>query len=29
LGLQTVMPEGWQWGQDPFARLVAANIALK
>ena len=29
LGLQTVMPEGWQWGQDPFARLVVANIALK
>jgi hypothetical protein len=29
LGWRTVMPMGWDWGQDPLARLVGANIALK
>ena len=24
--MRTSMPEGWQWGQDPFARLKAAGI---
>ena len=29
LGWRTTMPAGWDWGQDPLARLVGANIALK
>lgn len=24
--LRTKMPEGWSWGDDPFARYVAANV---
>jgi len=27
-GLQNDMPQGWSWGDDPFARLAAAEIAL-
>jgi hypothetical protein len=29
LGLQTTMPEGWEFGQDVFARLKVAGIQLK
>lgn len=28
LGLRTSMPNGWEWGQDPLARLRAAGIDL-
>ena len=27
-GLRRKMPEGWEWGDDPFARYKAANIDL-
>ena len=29
MGWRTTMPAGWEWGNDPMARLVGANIALK
>lgn len=29
LGLRTVMPEGWQFGQDVYARITFANIQLE
>lgn len=29
LDLQTSMPEGWQFGDDVFARLKAGNVILK
>ncbi|NMC59268.1 MAG: hypothetical protein GYA51_07800 [Candidatus Methanofastidiosa archaeon] len=29
LGLKTSMPSGWKIGDDPLARLTAANIHLK
>jgi hypothetical protein len=28
LGLQTTMPEGWKFGDDPFARLRIANVVF-
>ncbi len=28
LRLGRKMPEGWEWGDDPFARYKAANIDL-
>jgi hypothetical protein len=29
LGLRKNMPEGWTWGDDPFARLNAAGINIE
>lgn len=29
LGWRTTMPDGWEFGQDPFARITGANIQLK
>lgn len=29
LAWRTTMPEGWTFGQDPFARITGANIQLK
>lgn len=29
LGLRTVMPEGWQFGQDVYSRITFANIQLE
>jgi len=29
LDMQTSMPEGWNFGDDVFARLKAANVILK
>lgn len=28
MGLRTRMPDGWEWGNDPLARLRTANIEL-
>jgi len=28
LGLRTTMPEGWNWGDDVFARLKAGNVEV-
>jgi hypothetical protein len=29
LGLRTVMPAGWTFGQDIYARITAGNIQLE